>query len=620
MITRVKKIGVQMLLICMLTVFLPMYTLIAFAADGKITFTDLNVTVGEEFSIRVKIAADSGSIARSEMILAYDSSILEFVNGSDAQGGAGTISLSGTAGQSETQVYTLKFKALQSGTTKITVNSQEVYDADENVMNITHTGSSAIQVSAPATYSKDASLKSLQVSPGTLTPAFSADVTSYSVEVGMDTEQLIVNAVTNSANAKTSLSGTSLTAEENTVVCSVTAEDGTTTKEYTIQVKKVEGGETLSPDDIVEVPDTPTYTPGDMSATVNGVTYEVAKQFDESTLPEGFEAITTTYHDTEVRAGQGLQKDVILMYLTDADGNGSLYMYNESKDSFSPWVEISVSSKTIAILPMEEGVEIPVGFVEASIDVNVGEDQKKTVSGWVWESDEQHEYCVFYGMNWNGEKGLYRYDFKEMTLQRYFQDPAVDTGISREIYDQAVENYNSLVGDYNARMAVVLILVVAVVILLGIVITLSVKLAKKPKESGTSSRAERRARAPKEELDAFRDTQKQTTKQKQAETLEEEEERYEVDEVDELEDNVEEQEEQEPSFEEENRRVSAGQRRTDILGVERDLEDELAKDITEVKNSMEEEDDLEILDDLEEEESEEDDFDLLDLDDEPEKR
>lgn len=496
MITRMKKWGMRVLLVCMMTLFIPAQILTSFAADGKITFTDLTVTTGEEFSIRVKIAATSGKIARSEMMLSYDASALEFVEGSGAQGGAGSISLSATANQSETQVYTLKFKALQAGNTTITVNSQEVYDTDENIMNITHTGSSSVKVQASASYSSDAALKSLKVSPGSLTPAFSPDVTSYSVEVGLETEKLIVDAVPNNSNAKTSISGAELTANEGTVVCRVTAEDGQTVKEYTISVTKTENGETTSPNEDVKEP---TYTPGDMSAMVAGVTYEVAKQFDESTLPEGFEAINYSYHDVEVRAGKGLQKDLILLYLKDEAGNGELYIYNEATDSFSPWVEISVSAKSIVILPIEEDVEIPDGFVEASIDVNIGEDQKRTVSGWVWETDEEHQYCVFYGMNWNGDKGLYRYDFKEMTIQRYFQDPAVDTGISREIYDAAITDYNSLVLDYNIRMGVIVALIVAVALLLTIVIILAVKLAGRKKQNPPSNPDRRGRHSVKEE-------------------------------------------------------------------------------------------------------------------------
>lgn len=613
MMTRVKKWGLRVLLVCMLTLFAPVQILTSFAANGKITFTDLTVTIGEEFSIRVKIAAESGKIARSEMMLSYDASALEFLEGSGVQGGAGTISLSATANQSETQVYTLKFKALQAGNTSITVKSQEVYDTDEDIMNITHTGNSSVKVQASASSSTDAALKSLKVSPGSLTPAFSPDVTSYSVEVGMDTEKLIVNAVPNNSNAKTSLSGTELAETESTVVCRVTAEDGQTVKEYTIAVKKTENGETTSPDDVVDVP---TYTPGDMSAMVAGVSYEVAKQFDESTLPEGFEAINYSYHDVEVRAGKGLQKDMILLYLRDEAGNGELYIYNEATDSFSPWVEISVSAKSIVILPIEEDVEIPDGFVEASIDVNIGEDQKRTVSGWVWETDEEHQYCVFYGMNWNGEKGLYRYDFKEMTIQRYFQDPAVDTGISREIYDAAITDYNSLVLDYNIRMGVIVALIAAVFLLLTIVVILAVKLAGRKKQGPPSGPDRREKRSRAEEDDDWMREETATVHRDDRYTDDDSmkepyvKERYSKEPYA-KEPYVEESYPEEPYAEEP---YTEKQYAEDAYAKEQYLKESYAEERYVSAGKMEDsdEDGLEFVDDLDEEE---DDFDLIDLDD-----
>ena len=618
MMTRVKKWGLRVLLVCMLTLFAPVQILTSFAANGKITFTDLTVTTGEEFSIRVKIAAESGKIARSEMMLSYDASALEFLEGSGAQGGAGTISLSATANQSETQVYTLKFKALQAGNTSITVKSQEVYDTDEDIMNITHTGNSSVKVQASASSSTDAALKSLKVSPGSLTPAFSPDVTSYSVEVGMDTEKLIVDAVPNNSNAKTSLSGTELAETESTVVCRVTAEDGQTVKEYTIAVKKTENGETTSPDDVVDVP---TYTPGDMSAMVAGVSYEVAKQFDESTLPEGFEAINYSYHDVEVRAGKGLQKDMILLYLRDEAGNGELYIYNEATDSFSPWVEISVSAKSIVILPIEEDVEIPDGFVEASIDVNIGEDQKRTVSGWVWETDEEHQYCVFYGMNWNGEKGLYRYDFKEMTIQRYFQDPAVDTGISREIYDAAITDYNSLVLDYNIRMGVIVALIAAVFLLLTIVIILAVKLAGRKKQGPPSGPDRREKRSRAEEDDDWMREETATVHRDDRYTDDDSmkesyvKERYSKEPYA-KEPYVEESYPEEPYAKEPYPEEPYTERQyaEDAYAKEQHLEESYAEERYVSAGKMEDsdEDGLEFVDDLDEEE---DDFDLIDLDD-----
>ena len=77
----------------------------------------------------------------------------------------------------------------------------------------------------------------------------------------------------------------------------------------------------------------------------------------------------------------------------------------------SPYVTIDVTAKSILVLPPDESVQIPDGFMETTIQLN----GTYKVQGWVWKSDEQQKYCVVYGMNESGEKSLYRYDIAEKT-------------------------------------------------------------------------------------------------------------------------------------------------------------------------------------------------------------
>ena len=78
------------------------------------------------------------------------------------------------------------------------------------------------------------------------------------------------------------------------------------------------------------------------------------------------------------------------------------------------------------------------------------------MTGWVWASDPEQRYCVFYGMNWNGEKGLYRYDIGEKTIQRYFEDPQAAGTYSEEQYVQVAQQYNDLLEDYDLRFKVII--------------------------------------------------------------------------------------------------------------------------------------------------------------------
>lgn len=93
--------------------------------------------------------------------------------------------------------------------------------------------------------SSNASLSSLTISKGKLSPAFSGAVTSYSTTVSDTTEFIVVNPVPSDSNAKIKvdwmdLSGTGaglyVNAGQNTIKIVVTAQDGLTTKTYVLNV------------------------------------------------------------------------------------------------------------------------------------------------------------------------------------------------------------------------------------------------------------------------------------------------------------------------------------------------------------------------------------------------
>lgn len=84
--------------------------------------------------------------------------------------------------------------------------------------------------------SSDATLSSLTVDSGTLTPSFDKDTVNYEVIVPNEVENLGITAITTSDAASTSVTGnTSLQVGTNTANITVTAEDGTL-KVYTIEI------------------------------------------------------------------------------------------------------------------------------------------------------------------------------------------------------------------------------------------------------------------------------------------------------------------------------------------------------------------------------------------------
>ena len=87
--------------------------------------------------------------------------------------------------------------------------------------------------------SNDATLKKLDVSGYSLSPAFSSTETTYEMTVGNNVTGLDVNAVPNHDKAKVAISGNkSWKVGNNIIKVKVTAEDGTTTNTYTVTVTR----------------------------------------------------------------------------------------------------------------------------------------------------------------------------------------------------------------------------------------------------------------------------------------------------------------------------------------------------------------------------------------------
>ncbi|MGN0159298.1 MAG: cadherin-like beta sandwich domain-containing protein [Brotaphodocola sp.] len=389
--SKIRKIGCRAALICAMAVILPFESL---AATARIAFSDPSAQVGGEVNVTMKFTStDGAALGNTDVMLAYDSEMLEFINETEnASGGAGAIRVwTGPEGKTE-MVTQLRFRALKPGTSQLTITDWEGYDNDGNSLTDVKQGSSKINIKALETSSDDAKLMSLQVSPGTLEPGFSPDVENYTVTVGLDVEKLTVSANPNNAKANVAVEGASeLQETTNTVVCKVTAEDGSTVKNYTITVNKEEGG-------------------AGEADPVSGSETETQEQ------------------ELEVLA------------------------------------ELDVAAKKIRIAALPEGVEVPSYLKESSIAIG---DVK--VQGWTSAAEEKPSYCIFYGMNENGDADFYRYDLKDKTVQRLFQNEAGGV-ISQQQYDAVVEEHDSIVDDYNRMMFIAIGLGVVCIILIIVLI------------------------------------------------------------------------------------------------------------------------------------------------------
>ena len=141
--------------------------------------------------------------------------------------------------------YVIRFQAIARGVSEVSLDSRPIvytYGMDQAMSVSSNVLTFAIEAARDA--SDNANLSALKVSPGKLSPAFATTVREYEVSVPYETERLIVSALTEDENAVVGVNGsTGLQVGRNTVVVTVTAENGTEKRYYLYVTREKEAPE-----------------------------------------------------------------------------------------------------------------------------------------------------------------------------------------------------------------------------------------------------------------------------------------------------------------------------------------------------------------------------------------
>lgn len=409
-----KVISLALLFTIIITMFLANSQIASAKETIYVSVSSASKTVGDEVIVTVNLSC-SDAIMGGELWLDYNADILQplegyyFISGTSIKFTvAGETSLS------------IKFKAISAGTAEISVDTNRTILAAANDAMGSEPRSTVVSspghvtVSAPVNYSSDNNLKSLSISPGVLSPAFSPNVTEYTTSVGADCDRLVVSAIPSDQKASVSISGAKLDPGANVTTVTVKAENGAT-KVYTIRTTKDAAGPGGQDPQNPGEPQQPGANGGNpQSVQVDGADYTVSSDFEAHPLPVGYVAIDYDYHGTAVKAGQGVNTRLILMYLENTDGKGvsGFYIYDSVSRTFTLYHELGQPNITYVILPITDQMEKPEGFTKAECTIN---DRKVTVL-----MSSKGEYCLFYGISSNGVTGWFCYDLKDKTVQTYF--------------------------------------------------------------------------------------------------------------------------------------------------------------------------------------------------------
>ena len=485
---KVKKIISALLIICMCAVmaFVNKTDILA-AGTARVSIGSASGTIGDTVSIDVSISASSG-IGGATIYVSYDPSILA-LSGSSSNSGTAMVSfMDESTGSSQSK--TITFRIIGAGTSSLNViGDSKVIDIDMQACSISKS-SGSVTASAPASYSSDNTLSSLQISPGVLSPAFSPDVTTYTTSVGADCASLTVSAVPNDSKATVSVSGKRMDPGFNTTTITVTAENGSK-RTYTIKTTKEtnsasnennqatgsdsSNGSTDNNNDIPDVQDPNSEAIQEPNITVDNAEYKIVSANDEHPLPDGYTPTEYDYNGTKVSAGVGIDTGVTIVYLESTDGKGEsgYYVYDSVRKTFSQFVEVSQPQFTYCILAIDEAsMELPEGYDVGRTVIN-----GKEVDALL---DRTGNYALFYGVSSTGETGWFRYNVNDGTIQGYAgynmaDEQVINTNTKTADSDKAFNTVSSYI------FVILAVLAVVIIALIVVVIALSIKLSKSKK-------------------------------------------------------------------------------------------------------------------------------------------
>lgn len=455
----------------------------AYAASGTgtISVDKTSVMVGDELTVNVNISS-SANIYYAEFNVKYDSSLFDFVSSTPAgttSSPAGTIpyQIDTDLTQSTKSIpITIKLKAKAVGTANFSITGGTIMEfdgAEPTEVNMSYSGAS-VQVMTQG--SDDATLSSINIAGASLNKAFAKWTLDYICYVSYDTTAVNISA-TASQGGKVELGGpyNNLAVGNNAITIKSYAPNGKVMT-YNINVVRAPAPAPEPTPEPATEPETETETETepvkDTTVTIDGKEYVISKTFPEDEIPDGYTAGTLDISGDTIGTVTNDVTGLNLVYLTDADENGAIYIYDKETKTFEKYIAFKSGKNVYVYLDASHASEKPEGMAETKCEIQ-GTEVK------VYTPDKDSEFVYFYAVNSKGERIWYVYDTVEKTIQRSnntSSQPAIsDDNMQKELdslkqdNDKLTESKASLVKGRNitfiAGGVVLAALIVLVVVL-----------------------------------------------------------------------------------------------------------------------------------------------------------
>lgn len=437
------------------------------ASSAVISFDKKEYLVNEEVVATVTINADE-NMQSLKFILNYDPSVLQFTSGDSSSGGAGVVTVVHPAGNSPKVTLTYRFKTLKIGSASISMADSAYVNFDEQIVAVPPQGGSLSVKTNEPVLSSNANLKSMYLGAGTLSPAFSPDITTYNVLIPNSATKCLVYAETADKDATLVVEGSStMKIGLNTRVVIVTAPDGTQ-KSYTLNITRSDKPDEETSSTTVS---SDTSSTSSLLTSLGSVNYTVATDISSVKLFKGFKISAARYNGVDVSVATDENGIYKIYYLKSPDSEELIpcLLDNESNTfTMLKYVTIGENTYIFADFPVDKTVSD--GYYSSNARV-FNHQLECYASSDTKLSDFYYVYCFSVD-----RYSVYRYDSKEQTLQRApeFELLDIDSAASNE--DEGIlKKFSSL--KPNAKIMVICLLV-AILVAIALIVLLIIKLFK----------------------------------------------------------------------------------------------------------------------------------------------
>lgn len=320
----IKKISVVLLA---LLFSLSGVSMVAYAADGSISFTDPETAVGDMVEIKCAVRSGAGDLGEININLSYDSALLRFEAGDGVTGGDGTLTYSGN-GESASEIsFTMTFQALAEGSAKVSIGEASVTSSYGGAMSMDE-GDSTVSI-GPGDPSKIKAEDSEDT--GAAAPA------AGDMQVVVDGETYSLSDKFTDTDIPSGYTRTSVTLEGQERQM-VTNASGAVCLGYLINSQGTGEFFIYNQEDATFVP----YEEIQISDTVSII---VLSDTSKVKLPDTYQEATLTLNEKEFPVWQDNEHDgYYILYAMNNSGNTGYYQYDLAEGTYQR-VEISESEK-----------------------------------------------------------------------------------------------------------------------------------------------------------------------------------------------------------------------------------------------------------------------------------